>query len=288
MPNLKDIQTRIRSVKKTRQITSAMKLVAAAKLKRAMDAASAAKPYQQHLDKVLKRVAASAGSEVENPLLNSPDTVKNIGIVVLTSDRGLCGGFNNNLVRKTIPWMKSHVGDGMNLTINVYGRKGAGAFAREGLSEGEPALDWTSEPKMDVVSKLSSDVTDAFIDGTYDRVYLVYNEFVNVLSQEPQFQQLLPLNMESEDDSATANYRYEPTASEILDNLLPLYVRTLILQSFLETEAGEHASRMTAMDNATRNADDLTEALTLEFNRARQAAITTEIIEIVSGAEALR
>jgi F-type H+-transporting ATPase subunit gamma len=176
----------------------------------------------------------------------------------------------------------------MNLTINVYGRKGAGAFAREGLSEGEPALDWTSEPKMDVVSKLSSDVTDAFIDGTYDRVYLVYNEFVNVLSQEPQFQQLLPLNMESEDDSATANYRYEPTASEILDNLLPLYVRTLILQSFLETEAGEHASRMTAMDNATRNADDLTEALTLEFNRARQAAITTEIIEIVSGAEALR
>lgn len=287
MPNLKDIQTRIRSVKKTRQITSAMKLVAAAKLKRATDAASAAKPYQQHLDKVLKRVAASAGSEVENPLLHAPDNVQNIGVVVLTSDRGLCGGFNNNLIRKTVPWMQSHVDGGMNLTISVYGRKGAGAFAREGLAEGDATLDWTSEPKMDVVSKLAQDVTDAFVNGTYDRVYLVYNEFVNVLTQEPQFQQLLPLNMDSEDDGVSANYRYEPTAAEILDNLLPLYVRTLILQSFLETEAGEHASRMTAMDNATRNADDLTEALTLEFNRARQAAITTEIIEIVSGAEAL-
>lgn len=287
MPNLKDIQTRIRSVKKTRQITSAMKLVAAAKLKRATDAASAAKPYQQHLDKVLKRVAASAGSDVDNPLLHAPDTVTNVGVVVLTSDRGLCGGFNNNLIRKTIPWMQSHVDDGLNLTISVYGRKGAGAFAREGLTEGDPALDWTSEPKMDVVSQLATDVTDAFINGTYDRVYLVYNEFVNVLTQEPQFQQLLPLSMDSEEDSSATNYRYEPTAAEILDNLLPLYVRTLILQSFLETEAGEHASRMTAMDNATRNADDLTEALTLEFNRARQAAITTEIIEIVSGAEAL-
>ena len=287
MPNLKDIQTRIRSVKKTRQITSAMKLVAAAKLKRATDAASAAKPYQQHLDKVLKRVAASAGSDVDNPLLHAPDTVTNVGVVVLTSDRGLCGGFNNNLIRKTIPWMQSHVDDGLNLTISVYGRKGAGAFAREGLTEGDPALDWTSEPKMDVVSQLATDVTDAFINGTYDRVYLVYNEFVNVLTQEPQFQQLLPLSMDSEEDSSATNYRYEPTAAEILDNLLPLYVRTLILQSFLETEAGEHASRMTAMDNATRNADDLTEALTLEFNRARQAAITTEIIEIESGAEAL-
>ena len=168
MPNLKDIQTRIRSVKKTRQITSAMKLVAAAKLKRATDAASAAKPYQQHLDKVLKRVAASAGSEVENPLLHAPDNVQNIGVVVLTSDRGLCGGFNNNLIRKTIPWMQSHVDGGMNLTISVYGRKGAGAFAREGLAEGDATLDWTSEPKMDVVSKLAQDVTDAFVNA-HDR-----------------------------------------------------------------------------------------------------------------------
>jgi F-type H+-transporting ATPase subunit gamma len=289
MPNLKDIQTRIRSVKKTRQITSAMKLVASAKLKRATDAVNAARPYQQHLEKVLRKVAQSAGGDVDEPLLDARADIERICVVVLTTDRGLCGGFNNNLIRQLKPWMQEKVEAGAEIYIRTYGRKGAGAFKRTNFSEEEPVVNWTNEPRMDVVSEMADTLTQDFIEGRCDQVYLVYNEFVNVLTQTPRYRQLLPIGVEDEDEEVAPGpeYRFEPTAPEIVSHLLPLYVRTVILQGLLETGAGSQAARMTAMDNATRNADDLINDLTLQFNRARQAAITTEIIEIVSGAQAL-
>jgi F-type H+-transporting ATPase subunit gamma len=287
MPNLKDIKTRITSVKKTRQITQAMKLVAAAKLRRATENAVSAKPYQQHLKGVLGRVAGAAG-DIEHPLLQPRDEVKTIEVAVLTSDRGLCGGFNNNLLRNALPWFGERRDESKTAGITVYGRKGAGWFEKRGHAEREPIVDYGKTPKMDLVRPLADRLVASFIDGEADEVWMVFNTFVNALVQDPTFIRLLPIEVAGlAEEGAGGDYRYEPGTDEILSNLLPLYVRTVVQQAFLETEAGELAARMTAMDNATRNASDLIDSLTLDYNRARQAAITTELIEIVSGAEAL-
>lgn len=290
--NLKDIKTRINSVKKTKQITQAMKLVAAAKLKRATDAATNARPYQEQLAQVLGRVGArssGADAETNEPLLERRAEIRTIKVVVLTSDRGLCGAFNNNLLRKTHDWLaEKRVNSAVDL--KVYGRKGSTFLAPRGWRGADTVLNWGNLGKMDLVRPLADELVSGFVDGQFDEVWLVYNEFVSTLTQRPRFFQLLPLSVSTEQAGgadAGGDYRYEPTAPEILGALLPLYIRTLILQAFLETEAGEYASRMTAMDSATRNASDLIDTLTLDYNRARQAAITTEIIEIVSGAEAL-
>ena len=288
MPNLKDIKTRIGTVKKTRQITSAMKLVAAAKLKRATDAATAAKPYKGKLEGVLRRVAGAAGEDVEAPLLESRDEVKKRAVVVLASDRGLCGGFNNNLLRKTIPWLEER--NDVPVHIVTYGRKATKFFAKRGFPEAGNVENWSALAKAELVSELSDSLVSGFVDGEFDEVWVVYNEFINAITQVPTYMKLLPLALDAEEgagDGAGGEYRFEPDANQILGNLLPLYVRTLVLQAFLETEAGEHAARMTAMDNATNNASDLIANLTLDYNRARQAAITKELIEIVSGAQAL-
>ena len=289
--NLKDIKSRINSVQKTRQITQAMKLVAGAKLKRATDAATNAKPYQHQLAQVLARVAARAG-EVKEPLLSSRDEVRRAKVVFLTTDRGLCGGFNNNLLRRSLEWLQGKQREGIELDLRVYGRKGVAFFGKRGFPPSATEVNWSARPKMDLVRDLADDLVTGFLSGEHDEVWLVYNEFKSALTQTPRFFKLLPLSVERAEEAEAASaggpeYRYEPTAPEILGMLLPLYIRTLILQAFLETEAGEFASRMTAMDAATRNASDLIDNLTLEYNRARQAAITTELIEIVSGANAL-
>ncbi|MBX2796464.1 MAG: ATP synthase F1 subunit gamma [Myxococcales bacterium] len=297
MPNLKDIRTRIGTVKKTKQITSAMKLVAGAKLKRATERALAARPYREQLEAVLKRVGAAAGDDLEEPLLQSRETVKRIMVVTLTSDRGLCGPFNNALMRKVNPWLKERAADGAEPVVHIYGRKGMNALKRSGFEPAEAVVDYGRTSKMDLVRPLTSAMVAAFIDGDVDEVYIVYNRFKSALVQTPTFERVLPLSVqatEGEEDEGEAHdaetatdYRYEPAAGELLGALLPLYLQTLVLGAFLETEAGEFAARMTAMDSATRNAGDLIDQLSLDYNRARQAAITTEIIEIVSGAAAL-
>lgn len=290
MPNLKDIRTRIGTVKKTKQITSAMKLVAGAKLKRATERATAARPYREQLEAVLRRVAAAAGEDVDEPLLKKPDEVRNILVVVLTSDRGLCGGFNNNLLRKTVPWLAEKREQGLNIKLRIYGRK-ADVYFRRFDYDRESVVDYSREAKMDLVAPLTREMVGAFVDGDVDEVYVIYNRFVSALTQTPTFDRVLPLSMDSDaaegEEGHGLEYRYEPSAEELLGALLPLYLQTLVLGSFLETEAGEHAARMTAMDSATRNASELIDQLTLDYNRARQAAITTEITEIVSGAAAL-
>ena len=287
MPNLKDIKRRMGSVKKTRQITSAMKLVSGAKLRKATVAATSARPYKDKMQGVLVRVAGSAGADADSPLLKPVENPKSALLVIITTDRGLCGAFNNALLRRTEDFIGKQEKNGVSCDILVYGRKGRDYLKARKYSLLDAILDHTKKPKMDLVRELSTRVVSAFTAGDYDQIYLVSSEFVNVLVQRPQFQQVLPLSVETDDDEENVEYQYEPGPNEILGSLLPLYLRTLLLQGFLETEAGEHAARMTAMDNATRNASDLLDQLTLDYNRARQAAITSEIIEIVSGAEAL-
>lgn len=291
MANLKEIKIRISATQKTKQITSAMKLVAAAKLKRATDSALAARPYRERLGEVLGRVASAVGEDNDNPLLKTHEKVSRVLVVVLTSDRGLCGAFNNALLRRIGPFLAEKKAAGVEVSLHVYGKKGSGYLSNRSVDIAARNNDYTREEKMSLVRPLCDEMVRGYVDGDYDEVYVVYNRFVNALVQTPTFDRVLPLSVDAvatdEPTAASTEYRYEPSAPEILGALLPLYLRTLVLQSFLETEAGEHAARMTAMDNASRNASDLISRLTLEYNRARQAAITKEIIEIVSGAEAL-
>jgi F-type H+-transporting ATPase subunit gamma len=290
MPNLKDIRNRIATVKKTKQITSAMKLVAGAKLRKATERALAARPYREQLEAVLRRVAAAAGDDVEEPLLQSRPSVRRMLVVILTSDRGLCGPFNNTLLRHTNEFLAKHRAAGVEIDLRIYGRKGQTWFKRLRQPMVDQVVDYARLPKMELAQPLTNAMVAGFVDGQYDQVVLVYNRFVSALVQRPTFDTVLPLSVAKDETAAAAvgaDYRYEPSAPEILAALLPLFLQTLVLSAFLETEAGEHAARMTAMDSATRNAGDLIDRLSLDYNRARQAAITKEIIEIVSGAAAL-
>ena len=289
MPNLKDIKRRIDSVKKTRQITSAMKLVAGAKLRKATERAFAARPYRDKLEATLSRVAANAGEAVD-PLLAAPKEVKRIRVVVLTSDRGLCGSFNNAMLRRTHLWLEDRKLEGVDVQLKVFGRKGVDFLKARGFDTSEAVIHYAKTPKMDLVRPICDESVVEFLDGEKDEVWLFFNQFKSAIAQVPTFQRILPMEVAVPDDPDSlgmAEFEYEPGPVDVLRALLPLYLRTVVLQAFFENEAGEHAARMTAMDNATRNASDLIDALTLQFNRARQAAITTEITEIVSGAEAL-
>lgn len=283
MPSLRDIRTRITSVKSTRQITSAMKMVAAAKMKRAVDAATNARPYQQTLTRTLQRVAASAG-DVEHPLLTARPAVKRVVIVVVGTERGLCGGFNSNLNRKVEEAARRLRAEGKEVSLRLFGKKPRDYFKSRGLPY-EAVVGVSARTFQDEVARLSDWLTAGFVSGEFDEVQLAYNHYKSTVTQTPTITRILPMTVEAR--AGGADYLYEPDGAQILGTLLPLYLRTLLLQSFLETDAGEQAARMMAMDSATRNASELIDRLTLEYNRSRQAAITKELIEIISGAEAL-
>ena len=285
MPSLKDIRTRIGGVKKTRQITSAMKLVAAAKLRRATERALSARPYQKKLGEVMSSVAARAEG-FESPLMTKREQVKTIHVTLVTTDRGLCGPFNGTLLRHAYEWFQERKQPGVEVKIRVYGRRGRDFLVYRGW-EVDAVVGYDRTPKMELVRDLGTEVIGGFLEGKWDEAWLFYNEYVNTITQRPKFVQIAPLVLPAGKTEGQTDYAYEPNANELLTRLLPLYLRTTALQAFLESEAGENAARMTAMDNATRNATDIINALNLQYNRARQAAITKEIIEIVSGAEAL-
>ncbi len=284
MASLRDIRTRIASVKSTRQITSAMKMVAAAKMRRAVENATNARPYQETLTGTLQRVAAGAG-DIENPLLTPHATVKTVCIVVVGTERGLCGGFNANLNRKVEEAYRRLTAEGKTVKLRSYGKKPRDYFKNRQMTN-EPTIGVGPKQFLDAVPPLSEWLTAAFAAGEVDEVWLAYNSFKSTLTQIPSLKRILPLSIETT-GAAGADFVYEPEGAGILATLLPLYLRTLLLQAFLEMDAGEQASRMTAMDSATRNASDLIDRLTLEYNRSRQASITKELIEIISGAEAL-
>jgi F-type H+-transporting ATPase subunit gamma len=286
VPSLRDIRRRISSIKNTRQITSAMKLVAGAKLRRATANAQAARPYQEALSRVLGRVAG-AGASVDQPLLQARPEIHTVAVTIFASDRGLCGGFNNLLFRYAERRIQRHERDGHKVILRTFGRKTRDYFQKRGYEVVRAETGLATAHFADVARDLAVDLRVGFTKGEIDQAELLFNEFRSILTQRPCTRVLLPLTLEAGMEGAVeADYVFEPDATRILDALLPLYVDTMLLQALLETEAGEQAARMRAMDSATRNATELIDKLTLAYNRARQAAITKELIEIVSGAAA--
>ncbi|MFN3314945.1 MAG: F0F1 ATP synthase subunit gamma [Hyphomonas sp.] len=292
MPSLKDLKNRIGSVKSTQKITKAMQLVAAAKLKRAQDAATAARPYAQRMAAVLANLAGTAGQG--GPKLLSGNGREDVHmLVVMTAERGLAGGFNAYVAKLAKLKIQALQAEGKTVKVLTIGKKGREVLAREhaALFTGHVSLtDVKGNDYSEPARMVGQMLTKGFEDGEFDVATLIYSQFQNVISQVPTAQQLIPAKAPENAvsiDLGGALYLYEPSEEAILETLLPRYINTQILSAMLESSAGEQASRMTAMDNATRNAKDMIKALNLKYNRARQAQITKELIEIISGAEAL-
>lgn len=289
MPSLKAIRKRIGSVKNTQKITRAMKLVAAAKLKRAQDAIIAARPYAHSLERVVGELAAKAGREA-HPLL-----VERLGnrasIIVLTSDRGLAGAFNTNVNRRVQQFsMNELMGQG-EITLRAVGKKGYEYWNRRSanIASYDPAP--TSKTALEFSHELSNRVTGDFLEDRVDRVFVIFNEFRSAISQNVQVKKLLPIEPPDVGDldlDLGGDYLYEPSKEELLVHLVPLYVQIGLYNAMLESIASEFGARMSAMESATNNAGEMINKLTLQYNRARQQAITKELLEIISGAEALK
>jgi len=289
MPSLKAVRLRIASVKSTQKITSAMKMVAAAKLRRSQDAVVAARPYAKTMSDITAGLAAAADGET-HPLLRRRDG-RRVALVVMTSDRGLCGGFNSNLCRTAQRHAeeKSHKGEIDECRYEVVGRKGRDYFRRRKLNMTRDLPGVAADTAMTRAKELAAAVTEEFLNGMVDAVLLVYNQFKSVGSQRPVVEPLLPIAAPTAGaDASASEFLYEPGKDQILDYVLPLYVETQIHRALLESVASEFGARMTAMENATKNAKEMIDRLTLQYNRARQASITKELMEIVGGAEALK
>ena len=285
MANLRAIRKRIGSVKRPQQITKAMKMVSAAKLRRAQDAATAARPYAEKLTALLHNVAARAG-EITHPLLQVRAEERSIHALLVTADRGLCGGYNSNLIRKAETLLQERGREHVRMTI--VGRRGFDYFKKRNVTIADKHINLFGGPGDALARSLAQELAREFAEGTTDAVYLIYSRFRSALVQVPTVEQLLPIAAESATGADAIDYLYEPNAAELLDRLLRRYVTVLIHRAFLEAVASEHGARMTAMDSATSNAADMIDRLTLDMNRARQATITKELMEIVSGAEALK
>lgn len=290
MPSLLDMRRRIKSVKNTQQITKAMKMVASAKLKRAQDRVTSARPYALKMNEVLGNLSARIGTDFEHPLLN-PRGDSNYLIVLVTADKGLCGGFNANLVKAVSAFMREH--EDKTFRIVPVGRKGRDFFRRRKIEfVGEyVGLTGQGQANLSDAREVSENIIETFVnEEDIDKVILVFTEFKTVLSQQVRFEQLLPIPPidpeESDSEEADAEYIYEQPPAKIFGQLLPKQVETQIYRALLESVASEQGSRMTAMDSATKNAGELIDTLTLNMNRIRQAGITNEIIEVVSGAAA--
>jgi F-type H+-transporting ATPase subunit gamma len=285
MASLKAIRKRINSVKSTQQITKAMKMVAAAKLRRAQDAATAARPYTEKIGDLLRATAARAGAE-SHPLLAAREPANTAELILVTSDRGLCGAYNASLIRRAEAFMAEHRDQQVRLT--AVGNKGYQYFRRRPVEIAEHHVQLGPGPDHALATRIGERVARQFAAGETDAVYLLYSHFRSALSQVPTLERVLPVGAAAAGDAEPTDSIYEPDAATLLDRLLHRYVDTLIDHAFLEAVASEHGARMTAMESATSNASDMMGRLTLAMNRARQAAITKELMEIVSGAEALK
>jgi F-type H+-transporting ATPase subunit gamma len=299
MPSLKDLRVRIRSVKSTQRITSVMKMVAAAKLRRAQEQAEAARPYADRMDRMMRSLAVAMARQQGAPaLLTGTGRRDTHLIIVATSDRGLCGSFNSAIVRHARDRMiRPMLAEGKTVKLLCVGRKGRDLLRREHGSLIVETMEEVNRPTLtfEAASEVAKRVTDLFEAGEFDVCTIVYNRFKSALSQVVTGQQMVPFTVpEAEADAEVgaggvthAIYEYEPDEAEILAELLPRNMAVQMFRALLENNASEHGARMTAMDNATRNAGDMIGKLTLSYNRTRQAAITKELIEIISGAEAL-
>jgi F-type H+-transporting ATPase subunit gamma len=293
MASLKELKNRIGSVKSTQKITKAKQMVAAAKLRRAQEAADAAKPYARRMANVVANLTAAMGEGATGPkLLSGTGNDQTHLLVVMTAERGLCGGFNANTAKEARQVIRSLQADGKTVKIITVGKKGREALKSDyaDLFIDHVDLSEAKDKFTPFAIGLGKDLSARYDAGEFDVATLIFSEFKNVLTQSPKALQLIPAEAPAEADTIDLNgsiYIYEPNETEILEDLLPRYLNTLVLSAMLENAAGEQAASMTAMDNATRNAGELIDSLTLQYNRARQAQITKELIEIISGAEAL-
>jgi len=290
MANLKDLKTRIESVKNTRKITKAMQMVAAAKLRRAQEAAEAGRPYADRMADVMRNLAHAAAGAQDAPVLlagNGKDDVHLL--IVATSERGLCGGFNSSIVRRARAHAQALIANGKTVKILTVGKKGREQLRREYEQDMVAHVDLTEVKRVGYVNAqgIAKDVLDRFAAGEFDVATIFFSTFQSVMAQEPTTLQLIPATVEESNDDEAAFYEFEPDEEEILAELLPAAMTTQIFTALLENGASEQGARMSAMDSATRNAGDMIDKLTIEYNRSRQAAITNELIEIISGAEAL-
>ena len=293
MPSLKDLKNRIESVKSTRKITKAMQMVAAAKLRRAQEAAENARPYAERFNAVMAGLAASVGDSPSAPRLLRGTGEDNVHLlIVMTAERGLCGGFNSNIAKLAKQRADKLKSEGKEVKILTVGKKGRDNMRRNygKLFVGHHDLTEVKRVGYADAQKIAQDVLNRFDNGEFDVATIFYSEFENVVTQHPTAQQIIPAKFEAKDgaaDQANTLYDYEPGEEEILADLLPRGVATQIFAALLENAASEQGARQSAMDNATRNAGDMIDKLTIEYNRSRQAVITNELIEIISGAEAL-
>ena len=293
MPNLKDLKNRISSVKSTRKITKAMQMVAAAKLRRAQEAAEASRPYSERFNAVMAGLAASVGGSDSAPkLLSGTGEDKVHLLVVMTAERGLCGGFNSNIAKKAKAHARDLLAQGKEVKILTVGKKGRDALRRDLGDHLVGHVDLSEVKKIGYgdAQNIAQDVLNRFDAGEFDVATIFYAKFVNVVMQTPTAQQIIPAKFDGEegDDSAASTlFDYEPSEEAVLADLLPRGVATAIFSALLENGASEQGARMSAMDNATRNAGEMIDKLTIQYNRSRQAVITNELIEIISGAEAL-
>ncbi len=290
MPSLKDLRNRIASVKATQKITKAMQMVAAAKLRRAQEAAIAARPYAQRMATVITNLAAAVEPGPDVPkLLTGTGSDKVHLLIVATAERGLCGGFNSSIARLAREHAHKLIADGKTVKILCVGRKGADALRRDLGSYFIKTIEFRSVKTMTFAEarQVSDFVQGLYEEGGFDVATLFYSEFKSVIAQIPTAQQIIPLPKPEATDAGAALYEYEPDQSTILADLLPRNISMQIFRGLLENAASEQGARMSAMDNATRNAGDMIKKLTITYNRSRQAMITKELIEIISGAEAL-
>lgn len=291
MPSLKDLKNRIASVKSTRKITKAMQMVAAAKLRRAQEAAEAARPYAERMTAVMSGLATSVGGSDSAPrLLSGTGSDKTHLLIVMTAERGLCGGFNSTIVRLARTKAQELIAQGKTVKILTVGKKGREQLKRDyaNLFVGHVDLSEVKRIGYENAQSIARDLLRRFDAGEFDVATIFFNRFQSVISQVPTAQQIIPAKFdESGANAASALYDYEPSEEGILADLLPRGVATQVFTALLENGASEQGARMSAMDNATRNAGDMIDKLTIIYNRSRQAAITKELIEIISGAEAL-
>ena len=299
MPNLKDIRKRIASVRSTQQITKAMKMVAAAKLRRAQEAATEARAYSSGIERMLAEVVRRSlepDGPAPHPLLEKREPLRHVKLLVMTSDRGLCGGFNSNILRQAGRFLFDNADVYEAITVATIGRKGREHFNRRPtVKQGTHHPGVFEALRFEQAERISADLRERYLSPEHDldAVFLLYNHFVSAINQQVTLKQLLPVEPpapvadEGSEAKGSVDFVYEPDREKVLDALLPRYLSTQVWHALLESLASEHAARMTAMDSATRNAGDMIDSLTLLANRTRQAAITTELVEIVSGAEAL-
>jgi len=290
VPSLKDIRNRIGSVKSTRQITKAMKMVSAAKLRRAQDAILKTRPYAQLLDQTLSRLAARAAAEevVAHPLL-APRAARSAEVVVVTSDRGLAGGFNSNIARRTQRFVTENAERYERIQLSTIGRKGRDFFRARKIEVRKDYTGVHSDLRYEKAEQIAEEYSARFLAGEVDAVFVAYNEFKSAISQKPVVVQLLPIETPPGAEGAAAvDFKYEPSRKALLADLVPRHLAMQVWRALLESAASEHGARMSAMESATKNAEEMIGMLTLQYNRARQAAVTKELMEIVSGAEALK